>query len=546
LERLEQRQLLAANFDSAFAFGGVFDDVGTGLSMDAAGDNYLTGYFSGTTDLDPGAGTFNVSTASDPATNARPYGSFVAKYDSAGNLVWGTQLLPKTDSVFSWDVTITPSGNSFAGGYIEAEPSRNESLFVSKLDSSGNLAWTVRADGGRVMSVGADASGNVYATGQFYGAVDIDGDGNLDLQDQAGSVTPFIFKLDGDGKLLWAHSFAGTNGNTFTQLAVNPKGDVYATGFFNNTADFDPGPGVFDLTADHGGAFVLKLDKDGIFQWARSFNGGSGFTVAGSDIDVDAAGNVVSTGLFGGTVDFDPGSGTRNISAGGPADQPLSNVYISKLDSAGNFVWAARAAESADIQSSQPQISLDGRGNVLVGATFSGRADFDQRPGGCTEILTGSDDMFLLKLNSAGQYLWAEQISSDQRVTPRDIAANSAGRIAVGGDFQGTTDFDPGPATHNISSATANFPDGFLLRLREQSGAPASPGHAKPLGLPSGTRKTNHHKSPAQKLRSLKETVKRLKAQIKAGNAEGDDVSDRQSRLKAAVAALKKATKNHL
>ncbi len=526
-EALEQRQLLAAAFDSAFGFGATFDDVGTGSAMDSAGNSYLTGYFSGTIDIDPGPGTFNVSTDSDPTQNARPYGSFVAKYDSSGNLVWGRQLLPTTDSVFSWDVAITPSGDVFVGGKIEAEPSRAESIFISKLDKSGNLLWTLnsrQSGGGIINSIAADPSGNVYATGSFGGTLDVDNDGTPELT--GGSHDLFVLKVDGSGHVQWAKGLSA-DGDAMA-IAVDAKGDAYTTGFFANTADFDPGPGVFNMTAANGGAFIQKLDKDGNFVWARSFNGAPGFTVQGMDVDVDAAGNVFSTGEFGGTVDFDPGAGTYNISAGGPANMPTSNVYISKLNSAGNFVWAARAAESADIQSYQAKIALDGRGNVYVGATFSGQADFDQRPGGCSDILIGTEDMFLLKLNSSGQYVWAEQISSDQRVTPRDIAANAAGRIAVAGDFEGTTDFDPGPDTHNVSSVSSV--DGFLLRLRDQVAASASSVRV---------RKAAHHKSAAQMRKSQKAAVKRLKAQIKAARADGQDVSELRAKLREARAALK-------
>ncbi len=467
-ESLERRELLSATFDSAFRYGDTLDDVGFGVALDSAGNTFHTGYFSGTVDLDPGAGTHDLTSGGGAA--GRPYSSFVSKVDSRGKLVWATQLEPTSDSVFSFDVAITPSGESFAGGYIEAEPSRSESLFVSKLDSSGNIDWSIRAAGGRVVSVGTDSSGNLYAAGQHIGNVDIDGDGTPDLIGDSSSVTPFLFKLDNSGKLIWAHDFGGTNGNQFSNIAVDSSGNLYATGFFNNTVDFDPGTGVFNLTTPNNGAFVLKLDKNGNFAWVRSFDADAQHAVQGIDIEVDSAGNVYTTGLFGGTVDFDPGSGTHNIAAGGEQIQSSApNVYVSKLNSAGNFVWATSAAQSSDINAYQPQIAVNSRGEVYVVAGFSGSGDFDQRPTGCADVLTGSEDLFLLKLDNSGQFSSVQQIQGDQTMVARDIAVNPRGNISITGDFNGTADFDPGAGTANLTSAGSS--DGFLLRLNDSPAA---------------------------------------------------------------------------
>src|SRR5437764_6726918 len=69
------------------------------------------------------------------------------------------------------------------------------------------------------------------------------------------------------------------------------------------------------------------------WQWAKSI-GGAGMDV-GNSIAVDASGNVYTTGSFEGIVDFNPGAGVFNLTSSG-----LTDMFISKLDAYGNFVWA--------------------------------------------------------------------------------------------------------------------------------------------------------------------------------------------------------------
>lgn len=115
----------------------------------------------------------------------------------------------------------------------------------------------------------------------------------------------------------FAVGFGSTAHDTPENVATDAAGNIYTTGRFEGTVDFDPGAGTTDLTSAGGpDIFVTKLDSGGNFVWAKRM-GGSGRD-RGVDITVDAAGNVYTTGIFQGTADFDPGTGTMNlISAGG-------------------------------------------------------------------------------------------------------------------------------------------------------------------------------------------------------------------------------------
>ena len=93
-----------------------------------------------------------------------------------------------------------------------------------------------------------DASGNVYTTGYFQGTVDFDpGAGTFNLT-SAGLQDIFISKLDAAGNFVWAKQLGGTLNDVGYSIALDTSGNVYTTGFFRDTVDFDPGAGTFNLT----------------------------------------------------------------------------------------------------------------------------------------------------------------------------------------------------------------------------------------------------------------------------------------------------------
>ena len=150
-----------------------------------------------------------------------------------------------------------------------------------------------------------------------------------------------------NGDFVWAKGMGGASYDLGTDVTVDSSGNVYTTGNFYGTVDFDPGMGVLYLTSvGDSDIFVSKLDSSGNLLWAKRM-GGTNYD-KGYSIAVDPSGNVYTTGGVYGTVDFDPGelSGFYLNSAGG------SDIFVSKLNSSGNFVWAkARCAITDGCQS---------------------------------------------------------------------------------------------------------------------------------------------------------------------------------------------------
>src|SRR5262249_5292200 len=115
---------------------------------------------------------------------------------------------------------------------------------------------------------------------------------------------------------LWAGAMGGTSGTWSNGIAVDSSGNVYTTGEFYGTADFDPGSGTYNLTtvASSLEVWVSKLDASGNFVWAGAVQS-TGYTENdyAYSLAVDAAGNVLLTGSFQDAADFDPGSGQLDL-----------------------------------------------------------------------------------------------------------------------------------------------------------------------------------------------------------------------------------------
>jgi len=143
----------------------------------------------------------------------------------------------------------------------------------------------------------------------------------------------FILKLDNDGDFIWAKSFGGTFS---LSIISDVAGDVYITGRMTSSGDFDPGVGNFTLNHDsYSDTYIVKVDAAGKFVWAKAINGD--YYDYGEAISVDTAGNVYVVGNFKGTADFDPGSNILNITSSGNHDIFILKLSQTKLVNTNNI-----------------------------------------------------------------------------------------------------------------------------------------------------------------------------------------------------------------
>ncbi|MDD3633051.1 MAG: SBBP repeat-containing protein [Candidatus Cloacimonetes bacterium] len=401
--------------------GGTYSDEGNGIAIDSSGNSYVTGRFQGTATF--GTTTLTTTGSSEIAD------IFVAKLDSSGNWLWATKA-GGNDRDYGYDIATDFSGNSYVTGYFNGTASfggttltssGQEDIFVAKLDSSGNWLWAKKAGGTcseSGLSIATDSSGNSYVIGGFwetasFGSMILESNGNADI---------FVAKLDSSGNWLWAKKAGGTYSDEGWGIAIDSSGNSYVTGYFEGTASF----GTTTLTSSEDiDIFIAKLDSGGNWLWAKQ--AGGSYWDMGYSIAIDSSGNSYVTGNFGETASF----GSITLTSSGDSD-----IFVTKLDSNGNWLWAKQAGGTSSVAYGY-SIATDSSGNSYVTGYFGETASF----GSITLTSSGDSDIFVTKLDSNGNWLGAIKAGGTQRDIGYGIAIDSSGNSYVTGCFQWISSF---------------------------------------------------------------------------------------------------------
>ena len=419
----------------------------TGVSMviDSNKAVIIAGDFRGTADFDEGPGVFNMTSNGDQDL-------FITEYDSAGNFHWAKHLGGlQGDQVR--EMKLDKYGNivimGMYQGTVDMDPGPGivnatavgSDAFVIKLDNNGNYIWSKQWQVYSINTMEIDVNNNILLGGDFGGPADFDpGPGVYTLT--AGNLYNdfFIFKIDENGNFKWAKQMPNQNTASMQELTMesDSKGAVYMGGNFTQSLDFDPGVGTYILTSngDNDGV-IIKLDSNGIFSWAKQFGGITTDKVW--SVEIDNADNVLLTGQYNGTVDFDPGPSVFNLS-----NATNRGCFIVKLNNSGNLIFAKTFTGEAFGEC----ITFDSGNNIYVSGGFYNTVDFD--PGTAVHSLT-EGNIFITKLNEAGDYVWAAQfqnaILGGYESIYVNIQVDVLKNIYYTGVFPFAVDFDPGPGT---------------------------------------------------------------------------------------------------
>lgn len=468
-------ELHAQNFEWVKSFGN--SNPGSqnswAITNDASGNVYITGAARGTIDFNPGPNVDNLNLDMDGDI-------FILKLDASGNFLWARSFGSNTPNLteIGYSIVTDASGNVYTiglfGGTADFNPGAGtynltainlSDIFLQKLDSNGNFLWAKSF--GSIdeyeygYDIALDLGGSIYTTGHFSGTADFDPDISATYYLEAqGENDAFIQKLDPNGNFVWAKNIGGQSQSyaDASSIVVDELGNSYAAGAFSGNVDFDPGINTSYQTASaYGDCFLEKLDASGNFVWVKVFGGP--LTDYMTSIDIDAMGNIYSTGAFNGTADLDPGPGIDSHTSSGNSDP-----FVQKFNSSGDLLWAKSYGGYLEFLMN---LAVDNAGNVYSHGTFYGAVDFD--PGIDSTILTdrGYEDFYIQKLDTDGNFLWVESFGGTGQDWSHAIHVDDWGNIYTTGFFGETVDFNNGQGISNITALGNN--DAYILKLNQST-----------------------------------------------------------------------------
>lgn len=493
LQSLETREV-PADLAYAFSITGLPANAATHVVANTVGEVYLAGTFSGTINLDPnGATPFHV-------TPRGSSGVFVAKYNASGKFIWGETLDGLANESVA-RIALDGMGNVYLAGTFTgavdfnpdpaasavASAAAGGSAYLWELDYQGNFVKARTIEGtSAATGLAVDLAGNILVGGTFKGSADFNPDTSITTNVVAANPTgsAFAWKLDQTGAYIWADAFQTTGNISPSAVALDTAGNAYVSGLFTGTADFDPSDTGKALVSvgSYSTPYIVKLGADGSYLWnavARTTTPVAGAINTISGLAIDGASNVYAAGTFAGTLDFDPGAGTKNLSSVSNA----SDGFAWKLKSDGSLAYARRFGGTNT--ETLTDTSIDLAGDLYMTGTFTGVTDFD--PGSGVANLgsgAGAADTYVLKLDPNGNLAYTRSIGGGASTTSATgLFADGAGNMYLTGGFSGKADFEP---WNPISAMNGGNGAGWVAKLSPPATAPKMPNNLPPSNVSAG------------------------------------------------------------
>jgi hypothetical protein len=374
--------------------------------------------------------------------NSLDHQAFIVKTDAANNVYisgyfeFGFYFVPETSSNF-------------------AQAFGSDDIFIAKYSSNGTLIWGKTIGGsGQDRPSGMDVTpdGEISLTGYFNGTVDFNPGSGVNNLTSNGNRDIFVLKLNSNGDYDWAHKFGSSLPDEGVATCFDLNGNVYITGFYQETVDFNPGSGTNNFSAISYDIFILKLDANGNYVW--NYELGSNPAEQGRAIQCDASGNVYTSGSYASTLDFNLGAATEIMSATGVAD-----IYLLKLTNDGDFIWSRKIGGISNEYAFS--MSIDADGAAILGGYFTSTTTFNSFPN-VAVTSAGLDDAFVVKFSSDGDHEWTRTIGSTGYDRTAAVTTDAQGNVYATGIFQGTVDLNPNSGIENY---TAALEDCFVIKL---------------------------------------------------------------------------------
>ncbi|WP_018479355.1 SBBP repeat-containing protein [Pontibacter roseus] len=414
-----------------------------GIAVDNVGNSYTVGAYRGN------------ATFGNTILNSGSSGKvFIAKHDQYGNAIWAKTIIDTNYDARSFDVAVDNSGNSYFVGNFKGTVSIGSftltsyggwDIIIVKFNPEGNIVWAKHAGGPKndaPSGVVIDSRGNPIVTGYFSENANF---GSTTLQTDRDNAKLFVAKYSGSGDLIWAKQAYGTGRSYGNGIATDKFDNIFITGYFSNNLTI--GSKTVTKTGTWSNDFFLaKLDAAGNTQWLVH-NSGDQSKAVGHSVAVDARGNVMVVGSFGGTPTF---GNTTTLTANG-----LDSGFIAKYLPDGGFSWAKGFVAAVNSHSRMLSVAADNFGNIYATGEFS------------REILYGTSTLrtedlsgiIFCRIDTDGNLIWLLNPERDGWGGGYDIAIDAQGSIYFTGYFGSKMPIG------NISISSIGHSDSYIAKI---------------------------------------------------------------------------------
>lgn len=407
------------------------------------GNVYSVGtYNSGSVDFDPGPGTLNL-TAPEPWRQ----GGFIQKSNPAGDLVWILEFLGGDNNVFFRDIVINSVGDLFVAGTttgeVDFDPGPEEHLlsesgvFLLKLDQHGQFKWVKKLYSGFVSELILTENEEILVSGSSGQHTEVDIGGTLHtIFPESWESLGILLKMDNEGNGLWYRSISYSMTPQTFSIASDSEGAIYGAGWYFDPIDLAPNLPGGEFDSWYREFFIIKYSADGSILWTKLGSGSRDNRI--ESLSIDSNDNLVVMGQFTGQLNFESESESYQLQAPEQAFQ----LFVLKLNKQGNIIWVNQT--NSDPSCSARSVETDEDSNIYTSGIFYGQIDFDPGVGVDNHNSNGASDVFLQKLNTDGDFLWARTFGSEESDQLYTMVLGEDQTILLTGDVGGSLDFDPG------------------------------------------------------------------------------------------------------
>ncbi|MDI1433062.1 hypothetical protein [Polyangium sorediatum] len=438
------------------AFGALFLQRAVAMALDPMDDsifvtgNYEYGFsFTGMTDIPHGGATDIFLAKFKPED-----GTYVSRVDFQGD--YAHQYVTGIAVGADRHVHLTGyfDGDLFPGAY-KLQNGGQSDVFVAKLDPDGMFAWTRKYGDGTTQpklgtTIAVNSKGETIIAGYFEGSLEF-------VPNQPVIATNrdiFLAKLDKDGTPVWSKRLGNGNpggvpNHLLCRIVVDHLDNIVLATAFSGSMSL--GMPLTDVGSVGNRAILLaKLDPEGTPIWQHVF-GAANAEQRSRALAIDAQNNILLTGDMTGTVNF--GGEPLSTLANDDAD-----LFVAKFDPEGKHLWSLRAG-STHTQEGRA-IAVDEHDNVIVTGSYQGFLQFTGDDAlGNSELGAGNYDLFALKLDPNGKYLWAKRFGNTSHQIAESMAIDREGNTIFAGFFDGSMNLPDKVITSKGSD------DIFVLKL---------------------------------------------------------------------------------